>query len=231
MVKSIQAALFIASIDLTNKITVANELKSSLIKIFNGEPLILPIPDDAPPEIPIIILKSKDESFALNIARSRIDLFFKNIRNADISVDSVSSDLLALINDISRILFKKFSCTINRMGTIATLSLDKEDSVTDLVSHLDGKYFNASGKCEAQVHLLSKEDLGEYQVNNWVRVVAQDHEPRNDKLLVVTDINTQREAIRNYDLDKIIHFFKLAFTQIKNSTKLYAPINSDKRPN
>ena len=74
-VQKIQLTLFPKNFNLVDKIKVANDLKVKMEGLFNGKSTILPLPIDAPLEIPRIILQSKDNFFGCNIAIPRIDFF------------------------------------------------------------------------------------------------------------------------------------------------------------
>lgn len=52
-------------------------------------PTILPIPDDAPPEIPTVIMQSSDGKYGCNIARSRIDFVinYNNSQSASVQLE------------------------------------------------------------------------------------------------------------------------------------------------
>ena len=73
----IQLVLFSPGVVVVNKLKTASALNDVLSGVLDGDPAIIPLPDDAPPEIPRIILKSKDEQYNLKTANSRIDFFFR----------------------------------------------------------------------------------------------------------------------------------------------------------
>jgi len=47
-VSSLQTAIFIPNLDLSNKIGFINQLNKETDNLFDGDPIILPIPNDAP---------------------------------------------------------------------------------------------------------------------------------------------------------------------------------------
>ena len=49
--------------------------------IFDQMPTIIPVPVTAPPEIPVVILKSGDGTYTCNISKVRID-FVVNFQNS-----------------------------------------------------------------------------------------------------------------------------------------------------
>jgi len=75
-VSNLQTAIFITNLDFSNKIGFISQLNQETDNLFDGDPIILPIPNDAPPEVPRIILKSQDDSYTLNLCQNRVDLFY-----------------------------------------------------------------------------------------------------------------------------------------------------------
>ncbi len=85
----LQAVLFIKSLDLSNPLSLAVFLKEDKGLPFDGPETVLPVPADAPLEIPRIILKSSDGVFNCNVSANRIDLFFNETGQSKISPEEV----------------------------------------------------------------------------------------------------------------------------------------------
>ena len=69
-VARMQVVLF-GQVVLGKKVQAAAELTNQLADLFDEEPILLPVPDDAPVEIPRIILRSKDGRHSSNISLNR----------------------------------------------------------------------------------------------------------------------------------------------------------------
>jgi len=69
-VRRILVVLF-GNIGLSDRIGVAQSLNKGAKKLFSGEQTILPIPDDAPPEIPRIILGDREKVFRCQVSPTR----------------------------------------------------------------------------------------------------------------------------------------------------------------
>ena len=59
---SIQTAFFTPGLIFSDKLSLSAQLIKESGNIFDGDPIMLPIPPEAPPEFPRMILKSKDEN-------------------------------------------------------------------------------------------------------------------------------------------------------------------------
>jgi hypothetical protein len=59
-INQIQLVLFNPGMAISDKIRLANNINNTLGGLFDGDPVVLPLPPDAPPELPRILLSSKD---------------------------------------------------------------------------------------------------------------------------------------------------------------------------
>lgn len=203
--RSFQAALFSSMISFDNKIEYASKLISASIGIFDGEPAILPIPINAPPEIPRVVAKSKDEKFVCNTSANRVDLFFNPKKETETELNSVKNDFFILLKQIINFLNETYGFKIYRLGLVANLMLPLQESSNIFVAK---KYIKdaslISDTFETQLHFLNKINLlNRYKANRWLRIVtARDIQNiENDKFLSVNiDINTLPDV--NYDFDR-----------------------------
>ncbi len=103
--------------------------------VFDQMPTILPIPPNAPPEIPVVILNSGDHTCTCNISKSRIDFIinFQNSNNEDISKQLES--FLDKIRPYASVIFGYKN--IIRFGFIGQYFFKTDTSVETLQS----KYF------------------------------------------------------------------------------------------
>ncbi|MHC1718107.1 MAG: hypothetical protein AB9883_05580 [Acidaminococcaceae bacterium] len=76
---SIQLALFFNNI-LKNPKIYYKDINNALDNIFDAPKIEIPLPEDAPIEIPIIILSDQKKKYSMNFSRGRIDLFL-NVNN------------------------------------------------------------------------------------------------------------------------------------------------------
>lgn len=106
-----------------------NKIDEALDGIFDEMPTILPIPAEAPPEIPSVIMRSSNGIYGCNIAKTRID-FIVNYTN---SGDSVSIQIEKFIKKIRPFSAAVFSHkTISRFGIVGKYFF-KESSPTNKI--------------------------------------------------------------------------------------------------
>ncbi|MBU3979476.1 hypothetical protein KJ980_03955 [Patescibacteria group bacterium] len=223
-VKSIHSAFFLSSINVSDKLILASNLKSILGEVLDGEPLILPIPDNAPHEIPRIILKSKNEEYELNISLSRVDFIFNNKSNAAIQYKKITEAVMKYLAKLSKVLIDKHSMSTNRTGLIVTFGSDVK--VIDKVLELFNVEFkDIKNKQEIQLNLLQKQTVGEFNVNNWVRIIAQKHDTSRQNYILLNDINIDIKDKKDLTSDLINKFYNTMFNEIVKNIKPYGTDN------
>ena len=70
------AAVFTPEFTISSSLKIANIVVDLLGEYVGEEPTILPVPKDAPSELPRIVFSSSDKKWFLNISPERINLFF-----------------------------------------------------------------------------------------------------------------------------------------------------------
>ncbi|MFS0776262.1 hypothetical protein ABC255_09670 [Neobacillus sp. 3P2-tot-E-2] len=105
----LQYALFFDSIE-NRPDKLIPRVDDALDGVFDQMPTILPIPQDAPPEVPSVIMQSSNGVYTCNIARTRID-FIVNYGNSgqsvSVNVDDFIKQIRIFSNSVSK--YKKFT--------------------------------------------------------------------------------------------------------------------------
>lgn len=205
-VQKIQLALFPKNFNLVDKIKVANDLKIKTESLFDGESTILPLPIDAPLEIPRIILQSKDNFFGCNIAIPRID-FFQQIGGKQ-KFDETKENYLVKAKQIYSYFLEDTDLIIGRVGFVVDFIVDlTESSSKKLQNQLlkEACYFAESEKIKGISLIFTEEDSidSSWEVNRLIKIdsLRKISEPVNDKKLALRyDINTVPEKINEYNL-------------------------------
>lgn len=226
-IQAAQIAYFYTGIDLSDKLKVAQTFQSRLGYALDGEPTILPIPNDAPLEIPRIMLQSKDNIHICNIAGNRFDFIIRMPQGGDtISIVDFRKELPKIVNDANLALFNDLAIKSYRLGLIITYQdLPEMGGLPFIKKYFIGDIHDIS--VETQIHKMSTGTLDKFKVNNWIRLIAKENKLKTGKnpLTVVSDINTS--LAEKYDLDA-----KLAQSYFADSFELSlktieATINKD----
>lgn len=220
-VKSAQIAYFLGSIDLSDRLKVAELIKKELGYILDGTPTILPIPDDAPLEIPRIIFPSKNNEFVCNVAVNRFDFIQKlpNEKNG-IELKLFKEELAKRVTKLNKLVFEELKATGNRLGLILNYNaIPKEGGLNLLKKVYLGSLQDIS--TEVQLHKLTQGTIGDMKINNWIRLVASKKQlaTGENQLVVISDINTYQSEKYVLTKDTAESFFtdavKVSFKSVE----------------
>lgn len=226
LIKSIQVALFTPSIDLSEKINLSSYFLKGSNNLFDGEPIILPLPNDAPPEIPRIILKNKEQTYTLQITTNRIDFIYED-KSADSKKNTLTelqTQYLSHLSNITKTLISEIGSKVSRLGFIPVLQY-KIDNAT---SYIIKTYFKDSKLTqsteEINFGILHKIKINEQPTNIWLRVNSfnKPGDKLNNKLVVLLfDINTPQELVLDLKQKDIIKYFSESLTYISKNINFY----------
>ncbi|MCK4781491.1 hypothetical protein KAS79_01005 [Candidatus Parcubacteria bacterium] len=204
-VQKIQFALFPKNFNPIDKVKIANDLKVKTGVLFDGEPTILPLPIDAPLEIPRIMLQSKDGIFRCDVAIPRID-FFQQVSEKQ-KFEEVKNIYLSKVKQIYSYFIEDQALFIGRIGFIVDFITDlDESSNTILQNQLLKKdcYFAESRKIKnISLVFTEKDNIDTWEINRFIKIdsLRKISDPVDDKRLVLRyDINTISEKINEYNL-------------------------------
>ena len=212
----LQSAFFINNINFSNKLDLANNFLKIINELGEAEPVVLPIPDDAPREIPRIIINTKDKKISLTISTERIDFVMKEIQlNEDNS--KLDTAYQKYTNKIASTIINDLKIGVNRIAQISQFIQKPKDGVLNSFKNKINDSF-MSGATELQLHRLKVIKIDELSVNHWVRLISDSSKSESPTLIINSDVNTAvAENINFLDTTKINGFFKLAIEATKKT--------------
>ncbi len=195
---------------------------------FDGKPLSIPLPDNAPPEIPSIVLTNKDSSLKMDVSRSRTNVSW-NRTSSEVNPDVLS--VIDEMNDILRNIIKDQGASAGRLAFILNRFAPVEDVAKMLAAHFCKEEWLTTAlkqpeNFELHVHERHVLGTGQLNVNNWFRV-RTGHLVVDSKsaVLVQQDINTMAEELgsQHFKLEQIQTFFHEAIKLDDQVLALYFP--------
>jgi hypothetical protein len=208
---SAQLVIYSTGIVITNKLKVANAINDNLSCLFNSDPIILPLPEDAPPEFPRIQMFSKDKRYSLSITSNRIDFIFQ-YKEEDEKLFPIPGFLEKFLT-----IFQYFSENLHTQFTrsaIVTNWIIELENISAAEVLLD-KYIQDKTPIvkpyELELHYLTKGFAAEFEINKWVRIKSARKmgEPEKNNLIVfLIDINTIAEKTYEFDKDSLQRFLE-----------------------
>ncbi len=209
---SLQFSIFTPALLFSSNKILGN-LMSKFSDIFDGDPTVLPLPKDAPVEIPRLTLPSYDKNIKLEIALSRANMF-KYRKEDDIVIDEKS--FLKICSDVFREYIDCTSAKVGRLALVVVKSLENPNPGLALARHfckdeLMTEPFNRPESFE--IHSHKKYEFSGFKVNSWVRCKSGILQKANVPIILVEqDINTLSEELEKneFDIDQTLSFIPLA---------------------
>jgi len=224
-IASLQVSIFTPDV-FFSKTRVLERMIANFADSFDGDTVAIPIPENAPKEIPRITLHSADGKLKLDIAESRVNLF-RYRTDSDVTIDT------SQILDFSfRVIEEYKDCTqstIGRLALVVTRFLRKEKAASTLASYFCRKKFTKELFDHAhnfEIHSHKKYTLKKFNVNSWVRCQAREPAKDNPPIILVTqDINTLAEELETSDfsLDQVKAFLQVAYGEQEQILCRYFP--------
>jgi hypothetical protein len=213
LIQNIQGVLFIENFAFRNKLGIASKINEGVNNLFDGDPIMLDLPPEAPPEIPRIQLKSSNSVYSLNFSPIRIDFFYNEPGKPQKTLDSLSSDYLKYLFSIVELIKAEYHLGAPRMALVLRTFCEMEAG-SNLFVH--EKFLGANpffkGASKLEIHALEKTTMKDYSINRWFRIRTGVGSPVNEKgLSVEIDINTVPEKETEFDLEKIKVFYTNSF--------------------
>ena len=200
-VEKVLVALISPGIALSNKLAVASELSARFAKEYDGEPSLMPLPEDAPPEFPRIILNSKDGQDTLTVSRTRVEISTAPKPGSPMLFPPTIVPVVAI--GVWDVLSRLCSAQFSRIGVLVDwLGEAQEGSPTALLgrSYIHGAT-PLEGAKSLEIASLHKGIIGRHETNEWIRMILNAGDDlESTKVSIRVDINTR--ADKNYLLDK-----------------------------
>ena len=197
--------------------------------IYDGDPISLPSSQLIPPDLPTTILQKRDQSLGIEMARTKINLYWKRSeldKDASINISDLYSqfaDRIATIAEKNKVVIGRLAALRMSMGNEPTPGrvLSKQFCREEL---LNGPLKQVEG---FELHAHKVFELYEAQnVNSWTRIKTSGSPgPDYEHIFVEQDMNTLAEEIniRNFDRANIMHFFYEASKQLDSILNEYFP--------
>ena len=169
-VNSIQASLFISNLVFSTSKILKTVLEACSNQ-FDGDPTVLPLLDDAPREIPRIVLENKNKSMKLEVAPIRLNLFRLRAPNEK---DISANEFLKTAAEILNVLIEEIGADCTRMAVVLERFWSKKNPAREIAQHFCKKRFIErpfDDPSAFELHSLKKfRFLNMLDLNSWVRI-------------------------------------------------------------
>lgn len=201
---NVQCGIFINGLP-PNRLKLAAEIVESIPEL-KPNPLILPIPDDAPAEAPRLLLDNDGATLRCIVSLTRADFFASGLAPADLApaVDRSIKLAGALI---------AVGTSINRIGWVSTTLLDLDKPSLDHLGGLFPRSLLQEGAVEVELSGRAVVEVAGQKSNCWVRAHSLPKgfpNPTTSQLEVVIDHNTVPSEGRELSLDIVQNYLQQA---------------------
>jgi hypothetical protein len=229
---SCQATLFTPVADVSAA-RLLTKLLPDWVDRFDADPMVLPLPEAVPREVPRVMLHSRSEEWKCEIASDRMNLIWQKTARAPepTSLAERYAALIPLLAQYSAALESR----VGRLAAVTSRYLAHGSPARLLASHFCKEpwlqnVLNRPDDFELHAHkvfLLA----GRFQVNSWVRnktglLNLPGDEAQKPIVLAEQDLNTlaEEQATRNFAADEIAAFFRAAAVGFDEMLRLYYPV-------
>jgi hypothetical protein len=218
-IQNIQNVLFLESFAFRNKLAIASKINEAVGQLFDGDPMMLNLSPEAPPEIPRIQLKDSRSIYGLNFSVNRIDFFYNEPEKPTKKFDSIKDEYLNNFLKINRLVKDDYHLSTPRIAMVIK-ALSEIDIGSNLFLHQEflGRKEFFQNTHALEIHTLEKTGLGQFAINRWFRIkTARDPLGKDGNLFVEIDINTQPEKSHDFGKQEIEEFYSRAIGFAKDS--------------
>lgn len=214
-------SVFYASLNLQNKLELASILHNETKIVFDGEPIILPLPDDAPSEIPRIILTSKDNEHKCHISKERVEFIYSNEANPDREVSELREQFLVTLGDIAKVVKSSWKVEVYRLGFVIN-SVGNYEAPVEIIKTKFIREGVLNHPRRLEVFVLDRMTWDNLKINRAYRVytlIKREGKEERKLLSVNFDINTIPEEKYSFDTESIVAFYDKAILNIGESLR------------
>ncbi|MHB9026210.1 MAG: hypothetical protein ACYC7E_18890 [Armatimonadota bacterium] len=202
--------------------------------VSTGELTVLPLPAEAPPEIPRVVMRSDDKEYTLQAMPSRLNLLWhKQQPDSQLDYEKHIEWVLGALQGY----IEKFTIVVGRLACVTRrYVLDDRPSMTLAEHFCQEKWLAATGPLnrpdQFELHAFKTFALGEEDVNSWMRFKSGSFSyagpgPKIEKpaITVEQDINTMAEAAqtRKISNEEMGIFFRSMPSATIETLDLYFP--------
>jgi hypothetical protein len=219
LIQNIQAVLFLESFAFRNKLAIATKINDAVGQLFDGDPMMLDLSPEAPPEIPRIQLKDSRSIYSLNFSVNRIDFFYNESEKPTKAFDSIKEEYFNYFSKINGLVKDDYHLGTPRIALVikALSEIDMGSNIFLQQEFLGRKEFFQDTH-SLEIHALEKTAIGQFEINRWFRIkTARDPLEKDSYLFAEIDINTQPEKSRDFGKRQIEEFFSSAIEFVRTS--------------
>ena len=202
---------------------VVNELLGDRL---DGEPTILPIPQDAPGDIPRVQLASADKVWAVEISLKRTNLHYQPPFGGSMDLGEFGSIASEFFSNYQ----KKLDLRVQRLGFVTDRVCPEENAPAIIAERFCKKEYLVEGAPfdrlrGFEVHSLKRYDWKDFMLNSWIKFKSGLHKKHGPFVGLHNDLNTipyEEDQDREFTPDDVTRFFQKIPNHLNEILNLYS---------
>lgn len=210
------STIFTPDFSLSDRFSVIRLFKDLSGNRFDGELLSLPVPSEAPAEIPRIVMQSKDGNWKLEISLERTNLMYLLSKERDGTAPSIP-DFGVMAEELFCQYVLRTGIRVQRLAFVTERFTEIDDkSPAEFIAdtycrenYLKAPFNNVQS---FELHALKKYRFMNFNLNSWVRLKSAEliMKSKLPIFLVINDVNTlskQEQPDISFSEDDMKRFF------------------------
>lgn len=195
---------------------------------YDGSVQALPLPEEIPPEVPRVILQSKDATYRLDVSPLRVTSYYSM---RDDKTQAEPEDILSNSIEVLKHYVEGMEAQVDRLALVLTRVCKAENPAKLIVERfckpeLQSTIFNKSENFE--IHNHQRIEIQGFSVNSWMRCKTGALIINNvpfPGVIVEQDLNTLVEELkqRRFKPEEIKKYFQVASAETEANLKVYFP--------
>ncbi|MEK4283213.1 hypothetical protein [Ureibacillus sp. FSL K6-0165] len=209
----LQFALFFEKVE-DRPDRLGHKLESFLGNIFDKMPTVLPIPPNAPPDIPNVIMESSNGVYVCNISKTRID-FIVNCLSINKDSDDILLDFIMKVREFTKVVTS--SNKVIRFGLVGKY-FKKEANAVKIVQ---SNYFikNLGDLEELSIRYNKRTDWKERTLNDIIEInvgVFDINGSQEKGIILMRDINNVPDGseLDYFNVNQLLEFISPRFKEL-----------------
>jgi len=198
--------------------------------VFDGEISVFPLPPEIPPEIPRVLLASKDKQWTLAASPARIGVSW-NAQSIAQEIPNNAIETCARI--LSNYFVSRSDVQANRLGFVISRAAPVAEPAQQLIHRFCNQHVADPGSATAplrhsigfELHNLKKFVVDGFTINSWVRCKTAQYKDDKKTPTVVfeQDLNIADDSEMILTPQLILRFFEVVEIEAKKILALYFP--------
>lgn len=209
-INRVHIAVFFDEGTTVSSLDLATAIRKSFITVFPEEPQLIPLPVEAPKEVPRCIFQKKDGDASITFGLSRLDYDagIKEKTDWKNHIEIVAYSFMAICQAVG--------IQVARIGFVIQTSMD-EETIKMFNGTVNVSGFSASDEKSLSwvVHEKLCDDIN-VNINSQVRYNINDV---NERGIVSIDVNTHKDSIFPKKLDDTVPIIQGALSKIEGRLK------------